>query len=319
MNTLKFLFVSFCFFFTNSNFGQTINFIPNWEVGDVKKYAFEVNMIEYENDNLKSDKLHLRDLQITVLSETDKNYTLEIIYNNEVLSKTKELISDIDDIFIKYKYLKMIIRVDKKSGYLTHLNWQESKLFMNESLNEIKTYLEENDFSDYDSFFYFEIDNLIESKSYFEEYVNHSFGFLTSCFHKKIKLNEVTLTQSKEKNFLGLGENTHAAIQTTTKIILKDSTNCIYEISKKSLYDCSNFFEKLRVNFNKNRNGENLEKFEAWINSLKIYYSTEEFFSFNSKTFWVESYQFTSTFEESNFSGEGLNTNYINKVKVSLK
>lgn len=277
---------------TISGFGQDYNFKPLWKKGDVKQITIVQVEREYEDNELISDTTIYDDARIKVLKDNKDSYTLEIHLGNQALNAVIGFYDKIGEELAEYKYLKLIYSVNKETAESELLNWEEAHEFMNNSFDQIASFLkvEAPDVAPLIAMAFIPMKQSFKSKEAIEGYMETNIGYILTPFNKNFKLGEsIAKTESQENPFNPRQEISATTLLTLASVDRKNQT-CL--INQEVELDLSEFIEmmkgmmqKMAASFGASdsmaaEKSKEMDEFEMDIENLQA-------ITFNSSTSWV--------------------------------
>jgi hypothetical protein len=279
-------------FVTTLGFSQDYTFRPLWTKGDVKHVSMTQVEKEYEDDILIFDTTVYNEARITVLKENKTHYTLEILMENQALSKVKGFYDKLGEELKEYKNLKLIYSIDKETAEYELLNWKDAQKFMTNSLKQINKITKNKvpDSAPFIRLILMPLNEIFKSKENIESYMSSNIEYILIPFNTRFKIGEtITKTKSQENPF-----NPRQEISETTLLTLESvnegTKTCI--INKEVEVDLTEFIammntmiQKMSKSFGENdsittKKSLSIDEFEMDIENLQI-------ITFDYETTWI--------------------------------
>lgn len=274
-------------------FGQnkTYIFLPKWQVGESKKLSITQKETEYKKGKLVEDTTTYLSATIYVLSETNADYTLKVLYENIALKIAKEFYEKLGDELTDYRNLELKYKVSKQTGKIELLNWKESQQFMNNSFEQIDILLKKNvpEMAGMAKLAFSSIREMFESKENIESYMTDEIGYLFFPYNKKLVQGDTLSITQLCANPLN---PTDTINQTTVAFLdnINESKNTC-DIHTKDILDLTEFKKMMVTMMESIGSAFNIEdssktKAAKEINSIEFDVTREALISFDYKTSW---------------------------------
>lgn len=202
------------------SFGQSYSFFPKWEKGDSKTIRITYTETEYENDELVSDTTYFSDASVSVIGEDKDFVTIQVLYENIALTSVIAFYEKLNEELNDYNTLKLIYKIDKKTGEYSLSNWKSAQRFMNESFDQITDLMKTKvpEMETFAELIFLPIKEIFKSKENIESYYKDQIGFLFVPFGKKFELGKtISISETSENPF-----NPEQEITQVTNILLKE-------------------------------------------------------------------------------------------------
>jgi len=272
---------------------QTHAFKPQWKPGMEKVLSISQIEREYENDELISDTTIYNDAIVRVIDESKSDYTLEVIYENQVLRAAMELYDRMDEELTDYKELKLLFSLNKETAETELLNWEETRKFMDQSIDQISSVLEAKapEMSSLVGLVFSPIKEIFKSKENVEAYMLEHVGFILIPFQHEFRLNEAVRTTDSQENPFNPAEEISATTVVTLKSI--DQASGAYVFNREVELDLSQFIEMMKElikgmaeSFGVDEDSaatkaDEMSDFEMDVTNIQVIH-------FNAKSTWVE-------------------------------
>jgi len=239
---LTFLTCSYCLVL-----GQTeYKFSPKWKVGDKRTAVKEQRETEYIGGELVEDTTIYLDVTMIVLKENKDNFILQVIYENVALRAAINFYDKLGDELTDYQNLELKYRIDKQTGNADLDNWKEAQQFMNESLDQINSILEEKvpDMVGFAQLAFAPIEEMFKSKENIEAYMSGGIEYLLFPYDKTFVLGDtLSITEMCANPF-----NPMDSINLTTMTYLTnvDELKNTCNINSTQIFDLTGFKEMMK-------------------------------------------------------------------------
>ncbi|NUM31369.1 MAG: hypothetical protein HUU47_03475 [Bacteroidetes bacterium] len=133
---LTILFISTVF----TTFGQinmadsTAQVVSYWEKGEKQNYTVTTKKIKLKGTDTTSNEITTYDVEITVLNQADKSYTIQWLYKNIKTNSTNPTIQKLLNITTD---MKVIFKTDELGAFMEVVNWNEIKDYIQKATNSI--------------------------------------------------------------------------------------------------------------------------------------------------------------------------------------
>jgi len=123
-----------------TTFGQinmadsTAQVITYWEKGEKQNYTVTTEKIKLKGTDTTSRELTTYDVEITVLNQTDKSYTVQWLYKNIKTSSTNPTIQKVMNVT---KDMKVIFKTDELGAFTEVVNWKEVRDYIQKATNSL--------------------------------------------------------------------------------------------------------------------------------------------------------------------------------------
>lgn len=122
---LLFLLLSITNVFGQINMVDSIaQVISYWEIGEKQNYTISHEKVKLTDSDTTSRELTTYDVEVTVLEQTDKSYTVQWLYKNINTDNTNPTIQKLLNIS---KEMTVIFKTDELGVFIEVVNWQEVK------------------------------------------------------------------------------------------------------------------------------------------------------------------------------------------------
>lgn len=125
--TILFLLIGITAFGQINMADSTVQVITYWDKGEKQNYTLTEEKIKIRGTDTISKDLMTCDVEITVLKETDKSYTIQWLYKN---IKTNSTDPAIQKIINMTNDMKIIFKTDELGIFLEVINWKEIKKYI---------------------------------------------------------------------------------------------------------------------------------------------------------------------------------------------
>jgi len=227
-------------------YSQEYNFKPIWEKGESKTIKVTIVQKEYEDNELVSDTTMLNFASVKVLKESDENYTLEVLYENQALRSVMAFYDKVGEELTDYKDLKLIYLVNKKDGEIDLTNWEDAQKFMNESFEAITKLLKKKapEFASFTKLIFLPIEEAFKSKENIEAYMDPYIGFLFTPYGQNFSLGDTISITETEKNPFNAMQDVSATTLLVLHTVNEDANTC--QIHQEVILDLSSFIEMMK-------------------------------------------------------------------------
>ncbi|AFM04385.1 hypothetical protein Fleli_2001 [Bernardetia litoralis DSM 6794] len=273
---------------------QDFNFKSSWKVGIEKKITRITTEKKYEADSLIESSELIENTLVKVISETKDSYTLEILKENQAMILTKVFYEEIEQELPKYKMLKLIYEVSKKTGEYKLLNWTEVKNLVDESLEQIEKTLEGTEYDGMGSLISLSVISSFMNEKATLEYMKNEIGFIFIPFSQTFTLNDtISITDSGTNPFnsaQGLSAQTHLILQkvenntATFKQIMEIDMSEVIDMVKSMMESMTK-----SMNLDENSRAEKLKE----IDEIEMAMNHEQVIIFDIESSWVKSVEMT--------------------------
>jgi hypothetical protein len=186
-----------------TTFGQinmadsTAQVITYWEKGDKQNYTVTTEKIKIKGADTTSRDIMTYDVEVTVLDQTDKSYTVEWWYKNLKINSANPIIQKLMSIT---NDMKVVFKTDELGTFTEVVNWKEGRDFIQKAIKSLS-----KEFAAIP-----EMDNVLKqfaatysSKEAIESTAIKDIQQFHSFHGAKYKLGEVLEGQTKVPNLLG--------------------------------------------------------------------------------------------------------------------
>lgn len=278
--------------FSTLGFSQDYQFKPQWKKGEVKQVSITQTEKEYEDEKLVYDTITYNEAKIKVLKESNEEYILEILMENQALKSTIEFYDKIDEELKDYKDLKLIYAVNKETAAAELRNWEEAQEFMLNSYDQITSVIEKNapDAAPFMNFIFMPIKEIFSSKENIEGYLSDNIGYILTPFSHNFKLDETISETETEENPFNPMQELSATTLLTLKSVDKENGTCVFH--QEVIVDLSEFMEMIKGFMKKmaeafDANDSISDKAGKEIDELEMDMKNLQVITFNSETSWV--------------------------------
>jgi len=114
---------------------STVQVITYWDKGEKQNYIVSEEKIKIKGTDTISKELITYDVEITVLNETDKSYTIQWLYKNIQTNSTDPTLQKIMNIT---KDMKVIFKTDELGAFIEVVNWKEIRDFIQKATKTLR-------------------------------------------------------------------------------------------------------------------------------------------------------------------------------------
>lgn len=287
------LFLLFCVFPSTLK-AQDFNFKLSWKVGTEKKITRITSEKKYETDSLVESSELTETTFFKVMAETKDNYTVEILKENQAIILTKAFYEEIENKLPKYKYLKMLYEVDKKTAEYKLLNWKEVNERVDESLEKIEKVLAKTDYEGMGSLVALTVTPTFMNEESTLHYMQNEIGFMFVPFANNYNLNDTIFVNESGANPFNSSQNLAAQ----TYLMLQKVENNTATFKKIIEMDMSGMVEMVKsmmLSMTKSMDMDEEKKAEKLkeIDEIKMTMNHEQYIIFDIESSWVKSVQMT--------------------------
>lgn len=124
-----------------TTFGQinmadsTAQVITYWEKGEKQNYTVITEKIKLKGTDTTSRELTTYDVEITVLNQTDKSYTVQWLYKNIKTNSTNPTIQKLMNVT---KDMKVVFKTDELGAFVEVINWKEVKDYIQKATTTLR-------------------------------------------------------------------------------------------------------------------------------------------------------------------------------------
>jgi hypothetical protein len=123
-----------------TTFGQinmadsTAQAITYWDINEKQNYTISTEKIKIKGADTTSREITTYDVEVTVLKQTDKSYTIEWLYKN---IKTNSTNSTLQKLMNVTKDMKVVFSTDEFGAFTEVINWKEIRDNIQKSTNSL--------------------------------------------------------------------------------------------------------------------------------------------------------------------------------------
>lgn len=229
-----------------SMFAQEYSFRPVWKKGQKKVITMTQRERSFENDSLETDTTTTEEILLTVVGATETHYTLRMLRENVAFRKVMELYEELDEDFSGYENLELDFRVDRQTGEVELINWEDAQRFMNEGLDQLSAILSGKSTEAASAFnlLLAPVREMYRSQENIEAQMEEHLGFLFRPYaHTYVKGERISETESSENPF-----NPMTELSVTTHLelveVYEDEQHAMFEQTVE--FDLDEFLEMMR-------------------------------------------------------------------------
>ncbi len=113
---------------------STAQVITYWDKGEKQNYTITSEKIKLKGTDTTSKVITTYDVEITVLNQTDKSYTIQWLYKNIKTNSTNPTIQKLMNIT---KDMKVVFKTDELGAFTEVVNWKEIRDYIQKATNSL--------------------------------------------------------------------------------------------------------------------------------------------------------------------------------------
>lgn len=123
-----------------TTFGQiniadsTAQVITYWDKGEKQNYSVTTKKIKLKGTDTASKDITTYDVEITVLNQADKSYTIQWLYKDIKTNSTNQTIQKLMNIT---KDMKVIFKTDELGAFTEVVNWKEIRDYIQKATTSL--------------------------------------------------------------------------------------------------------------------------------------------------------------------------------------